>query len=90
MPCALHNYSICAIVFAALGITCLFSPTAVQQGQCRFNKSYNGASEAGIVSITSGNESDLRAAVATAGPISVAIDGSSNAFRVSGDAAVHR
>ena len=54
-----------------------------QQGQCKFNKSFIGATEAGVVMITSGSEADLQAAVATAGPISVAIDGTSNAFRVS-------
>ena len=36
-----------------------------------------------MVTIPGGSESDLQAATATAGPISIAIDGSSNAFRVS-------
>lgn len=33
--------------------------------------------------IPRGSEEDLKAATATAGPVSVAVDGSSNAFRVS-------
>ena len=36
----------------------------------------------GIVAIPSGSELDLQAAVATAGPVSVAIDATSNAFKV--------
>ena len=38
----------------------------------------------GSVQINSGSESDLEAAVANVGPVAVAIDGESNAFRVSG------
>ena len=36
----------------------------------------------GVVSIESGSEQDLLAAVATVGPIAVAVDASSNGFRV--------
>jgi hypothetical protein len=36
----------------------------------------------GVVSIKSGSEQDLLAAVATVGPIAVAVDASSNGFRV--------
>ena len=36
-----------------------------------------------MVRITSGSESDLLGAVANVGPVAVAIDGKSNAFRVS-------
>ena len=36
----------------------------------------------GSVSIASGNEDDLLAAVATVGPISAVVDAASNAFRV--------
>ena len=38
----------------------------------------------GMVQIKSGSESDLQGAIANAGPVSVAVDGSSNYFRVSG------
>ena len=37
----------------------------------------------GSIEISSGSESDLQTAVANVGPISVAVDGSNNAFRVS-------
>jgi len=37
----------------------------------------------GSVSIRCGSESDLQSAVANVGPIAVAVDASSNAFRVS-------
>ncbi len=37
----------------------------------------------GSVSIKSGSEEDLLTAVANVGPVSVAIDGANNAFRVS-------
>ena len=36
----------------------------------------------GIISIPTGSEKDLLAAVATVGPVSVAVDASTNAFRV--------
>ena len=36
----------------------------------------------GVVNIKSGSEADLHAAVATVGPISITVDGSSNGFRV--------
>ena len=36
----------------------------------------------GIISIASGSEDDLQSAVANVGPIAVAVDASSNAFRV--------
>lgn len=37
----------------------------------------------GNIEITSGSESDLQSALANVGPVSVAVDGSNNAFRVS-------
>ena len=57
-----------------------FSPT--QQSSCNFNKNKAGARISGSVKIPSGSESDLLAAVATAGPVAVAVDASSKAFRV--------
>lgn len=55
-------------------------PYQGKQGQCKFNHNTVGASETGIIEIPP-READLQAAVATGGPIAVAIDGSSNAFR---------
>ena len=37
----------------------------------------------GVVKISKGSEDNLLAAVASTGPVSVAVDGDSNAFRVS-------
>ena len=37
----------------------------------------------GSISISCGNENDLQSAVANVGPIAVAVDASSNAFKVS-------
>ncbi len=37
----------------------------------------------GMISLPSGNEKELLAAVATVGPVSIMMDGASNAFRVS-------
>ncbi|XP_041379493.1 silicatein-like [Gigantopelta aegis] len=56
-------------------------PYKGRQGQCNFQHKSIGGTEAGIVQIPPGSESELQAATATAGPVSVAIDGSSNAFR---------
>jgi len=47
---------------------------------CSFNKSTIGATDTGFVSIASGDEEALKKAVATIGPISVAIDANHNAF----------
>lgn len=56
-------------------------PYKGRQLQCKFDKRKSGGTVTGIVAIPSGSELDLQAAVATAGPVSVAIDASSNAFR---------
>ena len=54
-----------------------------QKGQCKFSKDYIGARESGVVAIGYGDESDLKAAVALKGPVSVAVDARSSSFRVS-------
>ena len=54
-----------------------------QQMPCNFSYEGVGATMSGIVMIRSGSETDLQAAVAFAGPVAVAVDGSSTAFRVS-------
>ena len=59
-----------------------------QQNQCYYDSKYKAASMTGIVSIKSGDESSLMAAVYSVGPISVRVDGRSNAFRVSDQCAV--
>ena len=54
----------------------------IQRGQCHFRKETVGASQVGIIRLPVGNEDGLQEAVATAGPVSVAVDGSSSGFRV--------
>lgn len=54
-----------------------------QQQSCYFSKNYVGASMSGTVRISSGCENSLLSAVAFVGPVSVAVDASNNAFRVS-------
>ena len=53
-----------------------------QQTSCIYDDDYRGAYMSGTVQIKSGSETYLKAAVASAGPVSVAVDGKSNAFRV--------
>ncbi|XP_022913534.2 procathepsin L-like [Onthophagus taurus] len=52
-----------------------------EEEPCRYNPSHSGASDKGFVDIRSGNETALQAAVATLGPISVAIDASHPGFQ---------
>ncbi|XP_003383726.1 PREDICTED: cathepsin L1-like [Amphimedon queenslandica] len=52
-----------------------------RQGQCKFDRKAIGGRQVGIIHIPTGSEAELQSALATAGPVSVAIDGSSNAFR---------
>lgn len=54
----------------------------LQQSTCAFNESAVGASISGIITIQSGSESNLLAAVGTTGPVSVAVDAHLNSFRV--------
>ena len=55
----------------------------LQQMRCSFDRYSVGADITGIITITQGNEYHLQTALATAGPISVAVDASANSFRVS-------
>ena len=48
--------------------------------QCRFSKKNVGATDVGYTKIPSGDEQALKAAVATVGPISIAIDASNLQF----------
>ena len=57
-------------------------PPSFQQSGCAFDRSCIGAQISGSVSVKFGDESSLQAAVATAGPVAVAVDGSNKAFRV--------
>ncbi|CAF0936312.1 unnamed protein product [Rotaria sordida] len=48
---------------------------------CRFKKQNVGATDTGYVDIKSMNETDLQTAIATVGPVSVAIDASQDSFQ---------
>lgn len=75
--------------FTALQLLCIHYSNCMlflfsfQQSSCVYNEDYTGAKMSGIVTINQGSESDLLGAVANVGPVAVAVDGSSNAFRVS-------
>jgi len=56
-------------------------PYEARDGKCRFNKKHIGANDTGFVDIKSGSEMDLQNAIATIGPISVAIDASQSSFQ---------
>ena len=54
----------------------------MQDEKCRFKTASVGANDTGYVDIKSKSESDLQTAVATVGPISVAIDAAGSHFQV--------
>ncbi|XP_020297465.1 cathepsin L [Pseudomyrmex gracilis] len=57
-------------------------PYEAENDKCRYNPRNNGATDAGYVDIPEGNEEKLKAAVATVGPVSVAIDASHESFHL--------
>nr|CBY80149.1 silicatein yellow variant [Tethya aurantium] len=56
-------------------------PYGGKQSSCTYKTQNSVASMSGSIQIKYGSETDLEAAVANNGPVAVAIDGSSNAFR---------
>lgn len=56
-------------------------PYTARDGSCHFKKSDVGATVTGFVDIPSGDEDALKQAVATIGPISIAIDASHESFQ---------
>ena len=51
--------------------------------KCKFDKNSVGADISGMIIIRSGNEYHLQSALASAGPISVAVDANTKSFTVS-------
>ena len=60
-------------------------PYLAQNEPCNYSKSHVGAKVTGVVNITKGSDKDLLHAVATVGPISVAIDASVQEFQFYSD-----
>ncbi|XP_020631218.1 cathepsin L1-like [Orbicella faveolata] len=56
-------------------------PYKARDGSCHFKSADVGATDTGFMDIQSGSESALKSAVATVGPISVAIDASHESFQ---------
>ncbi|KAM4540423.1 cathepsin L.1 [Fundulus diaphanus] len=57
-------------------------PYEAEDGQCRFNPNNVGATCTGYVDVKEGDEDALKEAVATIGPVSVAIDASHSSFQL--------
>ncbi|CAH1109543.1 unnamed protein product [Psylliodes chrysocephalus] len=57
-------------------------PYKAEDEKCHYNPKSKGATDKGFVDIDSGNEEALKAAVATVGPVSVAIDASHETFQL--------
>lgn len=60
-------------------------PYKAEDEKCFYKPKNSGATDRGFVDIESGNEDKLKAAVATIGPISVAIDASHESFQLYSD-----
>ena len=60
----------------------LISTFLLQNGPCRFKRSDVGATDMGFTDIQRESEMDLKTAVATVGPISVAIDAGHKSFQL--------
>ncbi|KAK9729692.1 Cathepsin propeptide inhibitor domain (I29) [Popillia japonica] len=56
-------------------------PYEGEDDKCRYNPKNSGATDKGFVDIPSGDEDKLKAAIATVGPVSVAIDASHESFQ---------
>ena len=60
-------------------------PYEARDDKCRYNPKNSGADDVGFVDIPAGDEEKLMAAVATVGPVSVAIDASLETFQLYSD-----
>lgn len=56
-------------------------PYEAQDGTCRYSAKYAGGEDTGFVDVPSGDENALKEAVATVGPVSIAIDASQSSFQ---------
>lgn len=56
-------------------------PYEAEDDKCRYNPKSSGAEDVGFVDIPQGDEEKLKKAVATVGPVSIAIDASHQSFQ---------
>lgn len=56
-------------------------PYEAEDDKCRYNPKTSGATDRGFVDVPTGDENKLKAALATIGPVSVAIDASHESFQ---------
>jgi len=56
-------------------------PYEGEDDKCRYNPAYRGATDIGFVDVEAGDENALKSALATQGPVSVAIDASHESFQ---------
>lgn len=56
-------------------------PYEAKDGKCRYNAANVGSTDTGFTDIKKGDETDLQSAIASVGPISVAIDASKMSFQ---------
>ncbi|XP_041979731.1 cathepsin L-like [Aricia agestis] len=60
-------------------------PYEAVDDKCRYNPKNSGADDVGLVDVPQGDEDKLKAAVATIGPVAVAIDASQETFQLYSD-----
>ena len=56
-------------------------PYEGEDDTCRYNKRNRGATDIGFVDVPQGDEDALKGAIATIGPVAVAIDASQSSFQ---------
>lgn len=62
---------------------------SLQQYLCFFQPSKIGGKATGMVRVRRGSESDLMAAVAIAGPVTIGVDHRHSSFQVTQDSTIH-
>lgn len=71
-----YHFPLHFFVFFFINLT-----TLTQDDNCRYNPRESGADDRGFVDVREGSEHALKKAIATVGPVSVAIDASHETFQ---------